>query len=449
MVSGRVNRRVALLLSQGAIDEPKLLDWWRIFMRWLVARSAVISSILSGFALQTALMVSGVLAAQILGQEGRGQLALLILLPTILVQVGDVGLPVAITYFVARARPHAANVVAATFSAVVFQVVLLSALHLVIAYLLFSSGDTEIRVTGYFLVALIPAELVQRYGLAIVQGQQHYRMLNLLRVLPSFLYALFLIGIFFLEVDALGLIALTFMASRVFTGAITILFVRRNLPRRDRALSIARRPIIGYGLKSFLGSFSAKETLRLDQAIIGLFLSPAALGLYVVATAFTNLPSFVAKSIGLVAYPRIASGRDSSHGRRPLWRYFWLNLVGVLLIVIVLGMSAEWLVPFFFGSEFSDAVSITRILLISAMFTSARRVLTEGLRGEGRPGAGSAAESVSWITLLPSLTVLTPQWGLEGVGFSLVVSSAISLAFLIGLAVRLDPQPPLGSLIDQ
>ena len=44
--------------------------------------------------------------------------------------------------------------------------------------------------------------------------------------------------------------------------------------------------------------------------VIGLFLAPAALGLYVVAQAFTNLPRFISESVGAVAYPNIAASAD-------------------------------------------------------------------------------------------------------------------------------------------
>jgi O-antigen/teichoic acid export membrane protein len=46
-------------------------------------------------------------------------------------------------------------------------------------------------------------------------------------------------------------------------------------------------------------------------------------------------------------------------------------------VVLVLEILAGWLVPFFFGSEFEDAVLITRILLLGTFFWGVRRVLTD------------------------------------------------------------------------
>ncbi len=102
-------------------------------------------------------------------------------------------------------------------------------------------------------------------------------------------------------------------------------------------------------------------------------------------------------------------------------------------MVAVLILIAGELVPFLFGQDFADAVTITRILLIGAVFAGARRVLTDSVSGSGRPGLGSLAELSSWIVLVPLLLLFTPLWGTEGVAAALTVTSAISLLVLLAL----------------
>ena len=96
--------------------------------------------------------------------------------------------------------------------------------------------------------------------------------------------------------------------------------------------------------------------LRPDQVVLALFLSPAALGLYVVGLAFTNLPYFVAKSVGLITFPWVASRPEKADARRTMWSLLWLTTGIAVVIVAVLCATAHWLVPFFFGGEFDDAV---------------------------------------------------------------------------------------------
>jgi hypothetical protein len=56
------------------------------------------------------LVASGVLVARTLGPENRGYLALLALFPAILSELGNLGLPLAVTYYIARDRTHAAAI---------------------------------------------------------------------------------------------------------------------------------------------------------------------------------------------------------------------------------------------------------------------------------------------------------------------------------------------------
>lgn len=69
-----------------------------------VAR-ATLGSLLSGLCGQGALIISGVLAARILGVEDRGYLALLAAFPLVLSQLGGLGVPQAVTYQLIR-NPH-------------------------------------------------------------------------------------------------------------------------------------------------------------------------------------------------------------------------------------------------------------------------------------------------------------------------------------------------------
>ena len=156
-------------------------------------------------------------------------------------------------------------------------------------------------------------------------------------------------------------------------------------------------------------------------------------------SAFANLPRFIAQSVGYIAYPRVAASRGEQAWRE-LWQFFWLATGAAALVVLALELGVSWLVPAFFGDEFSGAVVLTRILLIGALFLSARRVLTDGAQGLGRPGLGTIAEVSSWAFLLPALAIFTPLWDARGVALALAVSAALSFAVLLGLLVRSHAQ---------
>src|SRR6202011_5572558 len=130
--------------------------------------------------------------------------------------------------------------------------------------------------------------------------------------------------VFLLGAGNLPVIASVWVASDVVAGTVVLALAFRGLPTGRPAASTAaaappRWEMCRFGLKSLLGSISVVQTFRVDQAVVGLFLAPVALGLYVVGLSVTNLPRFVALGVGWVAYPNIAGQADRGAAHRSMW----------------------------------------------------------------------------------------------------------------------------------
>ena len=390
-------------------------------------------------------MVSGVLAARILGVEDRGYLALFALFPAVLSQVGSLGLPLALTYQLSREPKRAAAAVRVLRAPALLQAVALTAVHAAILIGVFADDPGDVRRVALLSLAGVPIALAQAYGLAILQGEQRFAAFNVFRTLPALLYSVVVAVLFVSGSGSLGSVTAAWLATAAVAAAATLAAALRALPAREAEPGgVPRNRLIRFGLKGLLGWTSPVETFRLDQAVVGLLLSPASLGLYVVGLAFANLPRFIGQSIGYVAYPRVASQGDDERGRAELWQFFWVSVAVCALVIGALELAAGKLVPLFFGEEFSGAVGVTRILLVSGLFLAARRVLTDGAQGLGRPGLGTAAEVASWVALLPALAVFTPLFGVEGVALALTVSSGVSLAVLASLVSARGAAGPVG-----
>ncbi|MPZ21994.1 MAG: oligosaccharide flippase family protein [Dehalococcoidia bacterium] len=398
-------------------------------------RLSTAGSIASGFAGQGFLVVSGALAARLLGIEDRGQLALLALFPAVLAQIGGLGLPAAATYFIARERSAAPLVARLLIAPALIQALILTVLHAAIVMVLWP-GDGPALLT----LPLVPALLAAQYALSIIQGQGRLRTFNIARLLPVATYAVAMAIAFALSPADLGAIIAFWVAANVAAALIGVRLALVGLgPVRElSAASVDRRQLISFGVKGFLGWASPLEAFRLDQAAVGLFLSPASLGLYVVASAWTNLPRFVAQGIGQVAYPHIASRPTPGAALGSLWRFFAVTTTACAAVVVVLELVVGSLLPLFFGSEFEDAVGIARLLLVAALFQSARRILGDGARGAGRPQLASIAEISSWIFLLPALAAASTAGGLEPVALALIGSSGLSLGVLFAMLALPD-----------
>ena len=401
-------------------------------------RSPTAGSVVAGLGIQAALVVSGPILARMLGLEGRGQLAALILWPFVIAQLGSLGLPLAITYFIAQRRASVRSITRAALSFAVPQTLLLMALHGAVLLLLLRGESSSIRLAGIATMAIVPAFLAKEYGLAMLQGQQRFAAFNTLRMLIPAVYAGGVAALF--VVDARGILAvvLVMITANTALGAITLLTGLRAAGSEDSAAGPADlREMLRFGLRGLFGSVSPIESFRLDQMVLVIFLAPAALGLYVVGLAFTNLPRFIGQSVGMVAYPTVAAHTDGAAARRSMWRFLSATIVMSGSVAILLVLATGWLIPFFFGDEFRDAGRITQILLLGVILSSAKRALAEGMRGRGHPMAGTIAEVAAWFWLAPALAVAAPLWGARGVAGALSSSYAFSFGALLIIAAVL------------
>ena len=402
------------------------------------ARRNLVLTVGAGLLVQVILVITGPFLARLLGPAGRGDLAALMLWPIVLVQLGSLGIPAAVTYFVSSgARRDETLKRALVFAG--WQALLLIALQVLVVALVFGDRGSEVRDAALLTIVAVPGLLLHQYGLAVLQSRMDLRLFNIFRVLPTVLYA---IAVIFLFIASSGLIAvvLSWVASTTLVGTtvFVIAFARRTVPSDGVQGGPRYRDLLSYGLRGILSANSATDIIRPEQIALVLFLPSRALGLYVVALALTNLPYFIAKAIGLVAFPAVARTSDPTAAKRVAWRYLWIVLATTAVIVCILLATTSVLIPLFFGDRFEESIALSYILLSGAFFTAVRRVGAECMRGRGQPGAGTTAEIVAIATLLVALAVLLPTIGVTGAAVGLAVSQLTSFLVLAATAIRRD-----------
>ena len=239
--------------------------------------------------------------------------------------------------------------------------------------------------------------------------------------------------------ESLLFVTSAWVGTYLFAMLITVVLVVR--PKRAQPVPPDGKPNIRamtrFGIKGFLGASSPTDTFRADQLVVGLVLTPFSLGLYVAALALTNLPRFLALSVGLIGYPRIAATRDFPTVRKEVWKYTLAATLVALVTALPIALLAEPILRFFFGASFVPADQTVQILLVGSPFIAARRVLGDGLRGANHPEAGTIAEVVAWAVLIPLLFVGAALWDMEGVAAALSLSYVLSFLAILVVTQRL------------
>jgi O-antigen/teichoic acid export membrane protein len=398
-----------------------------------VVRSAAFGSVATAFVAQAALVTSGVLAARMLGAENRGHLALLALVPLILTHLGTLGIPVATTYYIARGDQSALALVRSALRLLTPIGAALVAVHAAVLVVTVRGEPLSVQLAALTTLVTVPGMAAQMLGLAVLQGQQRFRTFNLLRLPQVILYSSAIAVLFLTGTNSLVAVALIWSSIVLVTGALTAFVALAGWQETAQGELARGKPsdLIRFGLKSLPSNISPIETFRLDQVIVGILAGPAALGLYVVGTAFTNLPRFVGKSVGLVVYPKVAS---SIAPGKLIVAYLLITLAVCGGIVLTLELLMAELVPLFFGSEFTEAIALARILLLAALLFSLRWVMNDSSRGFGHPEWSLAGEIAFWPAF--ALVLLTLGAAAQNVAWAVVAGAGTSLlvtTFLVAM----------------
>jgi O-antigen/teichoic acid export membrane protein/O-antigen ligase len=406
------------------------------------AGRSVVGSLAASGGLQLLVIVSGVIVARSLGPSDRGYFALLLVVAVVCGLIGHLGIPTAMTYYIAQEPRHARRITRDLASVRFLQLGSAFVLQVVALVVLLQGDPQKVKVAAVVTLFLPAGVLMLDTGLAILQGQHRFTWFNVLRIVPGAAYVL-LVALAFVTIGVhLVVVTILWVGTMFFGGLLALVVGVRSLPSElGREPGPPRPEMVRFGLRAMLGTVSPVDAVRLDQLVVGLFLAPAALGFYVVAQAFTQLPRVVAASVGMVAYPQVAARAERAARKHAMWRFFGLGVLLSGLVVLVLEVLTPTLMPFFFEARFEPATPIAQILLVGTLFMAARRVLSDGVNGLGHPGLGTIAEVASWLFIIPGLAVLLPLYGARGVALALTIAWAASLALLIVLALFAERTP--------
>lgn len=351
-------------------------------------------------------------------------------------QLGSLGLPLAATYEIAAGRETSTSFLA-RFGRYIWWS-LGGSLTAYVVLLVVVADLAGIPASATVVAAMVlPSLLGTMLALAFLQAAGGTGAFNRARLLPPAFYAAALLPFAAAGHATLTTITAAWVGSNVASALIIVWSARRNTLGGPEARHAPRAPsdVFRFGLRGLFGSVSPTETFRIDQLLVGLVLSSHALGIYVAALAFTNLPRFFAQSIGMVAFPAVA------HAPRPQQLRTLTNYTAVATVVVcgtsaVLAALAGPLVSVAFGDPFRSAAEPLRLLLVATVLIGVRRVLSDALRGLGHPGAGSRAEALSWVVLVPAIPVMAATMELTGIAIALIAAYAVSLAYLFAYTVR-------------
>jgi O-antigen/teichoic acid export membrane protein len=191
------------------------------------------------------------------------------------------------------------------------------------------------------------------------------------------------------------------------------------------------------GLSGRILRYSAPLTLtrgasvingKIDTILIGVFLTPAAVGFYTLAKQITSSLLVPAGSLGFTISPAYGEQKANERLRRASRMYrttLQYTLLLYLPAAVGLVLVAEPTVRIVFGEAYLDAVPVIQVLAVYVVVRAINEITTQALDFLGRARIRAAAKGTTAVANLGLNVLLIPTYGVVGAAAATVLTFTI------------------------
>jgi len=415
-------------------------------MHWVLkgdsSTAATVQTLLAKVLILTTNMATGIITARVLGPAGRGEQAAMILWPQFLAYAMTLGLPAALLYNLKRYPDEKSELFSASlllgtgfgFIATLTGIVF-------IPFWLVGYSTHVIHVAQWMMLIAPMALLGVTFSAALEAGGDFTRA-NQLYSLPS------LITLASLSVLALAGVLTPFTSSLAYVlpNLLTVFWMLTRLWSlfQPRWVGIGRscKRLFYYGLRCCGIDLLGMLAFQVDQVLVVGLLSPASMGLYVVALSLSRMINVLESAIGTVMFPKVAA-RPVEEVIDLIGRAVRVSTALTLVAAIAISILGPMVLNLLYGSKYMGAVPVFRILVIEVVLSGATSTLAQAFMALGRPGMVTILQGIGLGLTLPLMLLLIPTYNLVGAGLALLISTTLRLIFvLVSYKLILKVQPP-------
>ena len=390
-------------------------------LRRIVTQGASVA--LTRFALIGASLASSIIVARALPVAERGKLGLLMAVSGLAVQFGNLGLPMANTYIVARQPQLLTALVANTirsFLAITVALALFCAvgLHVIPAW------SSLAGAAGFMVWLVAVAGLAQLLVQNLLMGQFRFTASNILEM-----------------VGRLGTITGMLIwwlfggATAVWFAGVTALFAVVAAAWGLRAVGIRltlgewSRPLLRHQLqiggRAYLACLASFALCRLPLYAVASRGGLDGLAFYTQALSIADAMLVVPIALGTVLFPNLASTREAGTRIRSTLRIAGFTAGMMLLAVAAAARLGPVLIPLVYGRAYAASMPVLLSMLPGIVALGVCSVMQNALSANGYPWAAVASPIMGVAAVSIGLQVTTT---VVGCGSAYSIGAVVMLA---------------------
>lgn len=376
-------------------------------------------------------IISSIIIARMLGVEGRGVYAYILLLSSFFIPILSFGYSAGAIYEISTRRFSIQNI---SFSNTLVSIVQATFIAAIIfaAWYFDKLGKTGAQISSQIIaiiIALIYTNTLVRFSLKNIVADSWFTLDNIIQIFRKIIIPLMVI------------VMIVFFSDKILGGAIGLLvgslilllillfnLYKKYSPTFNFNLDFVKKSY-AYGFKGWLGNIAITANTRFDQLVLGIVASAEALGNYSIAVMLSELIWIIPTALGQVIYNRIAGDKDNTASLELVKKTHRIVLSFLLLCTLIAALLGPCLIPFVYGNDFHGAILPFLVLLPGTLIMVSTKLLAKLFTASGHIAVTNKVQIISSIVSIILYLVLIPRMGILGAAI------AATIGYIIGAVV--------------
>lgn len=374
------------------------------------------------FSLVCGLLLS-VLLTRELGPEGFGLFTTLVVIPTIVVSITNLGIRGAAIYMLGQKKHNEQRIISSILALYLMSAVAGMLLSLA-AYQVYADPGFTALLVGMVLLA-IPFRLALVYIGGIFFGKDEIRKANLINWPINLInLALAAILVWGLHLDVTGAVIAALIAN-IAVAIYAFYALSRHYRLRVTFDFVIIKQLFLLGILFSASFFIIMLNFRVDIILLQRMTDLSEVGLYSLAVQISEQLWQIPLAISIIIFSRTAGSEDPSLMTAKTLSLTRASLVLAVVLSLLIAVVAPWAIPPVFGEKFTASVRLLQAILPGIVIMVMFRILSGQVAGMGKPQLSIYVFGPALLLNILLNFWLIPVYGAMGA----VVATNISYAF--------------------
>lgn len=376
-------------------------------------------------------LITSIVTARVLGPEGNGVIAAIMVYPSLFLSLGSLGIRQSTTYFVGQKKFSLDDIYASTLAIwLLTSILCLVSCFVLIKY--FTKGEYSNLLIALALIT-IPFSLYNTYTSGIFLGRQNIKEFNQINWIPAALN-------FFFTTLLITVIPLGVAGSMIgtFLGVFVLSFFVISKIRRDLIIRVSFKweiikPMLSLGIIYAVSLLVINLNYKADILLLERLSNNYELGIYSKGVGIIQYLWEVPMLLSTLIFSRSASAKDPKAFSKKVCQLLRFAIPLVFIASLILFLLADILIELMYGFQFKPSGSVLKILMPGVVLLTIFKVLNMDVAGKGKPWLSMKAMIPAVVLNIVLNYYWVPEYGANGSALASTISYSLAGILFIKL----------------